>query len=135
MREDGVDEGGGARKAVLGAEVDTATWPQRQGNMLRSWFARRWAEVDVAVNVSWLGPNLRVHMCLICLRSPDNNARLGRSVCTHRWQVRNRDSKAGGRKVVVYNRKRRSRPAAITGVVGRRMDEGSAKQQANHGRL
>lgn len=45
--------------------------------------------MDVAVDVSWLGPNLRVQMCLICPRCPDNNARLGRSVCTRRWQVRN----------------------------------------------
>lgn len=41
MRESGEDEGGGggARVATLIAKICAATWPQRRGNMLRSWFA------------------------------------------------------------------------------------------------
>lgn len=67
MRESGEDEegGGGARKAMLIAKVCAATWPQRRGNMLRSWFAGCRVDLKVAVEVSWLGPNLRVHMCLV----------------------------------------------------------------------
>ena len=144
MRGGDAEDGRGARKTVLVAEVDAATWPQRRGSMLRSWFGRRrrWVGVDVAVNnVSWLGHNLRVHIRLVSTFTAlgvETIMRLGRSVCTRRCRVKQ------SRWYMVWyttgtgteSGKQQSRPAtAITGVVGRRMDEGSARQQANHGRV
>lgn len=74
---------------------------------------------------------------VFCPRSPKNNARVGRSVCAQTG-VRSvgQEQQVCRVDVVVYNwQQQRSRPGIVTGVVGRRMDEGSAKQQANHGRL